>query len=66
MRTLQEFMEGIQKIEKAKAAFIELADKDVSKYEAIVMMVNQLKITWGAASDQIEMLQSITGRRLRD
>jgi len=63
---LDQFMANIQKIETAKQAFIKMADEDISREHAIVLLINSQKLTHGAAADTIAMCEALTGRKLRD
>lgn len=63
---IEEFMQKLAEFEAVKAAYLRLADEGISKEMAKVLLVNRLKVTYGAASDLVELCETVTGRKLEE
>jgi hypothetical protein len=62
--TLELIEAEMQRMEKAKASFLELVEQGLTYDEVRVLLINQLGITWGKAADTVDMLERATGRTL--
>lgn len=62
--TFEDLMEDLARIEKAKAAYLELANAGIGRDHAIILLVNRHRITWGNAADIVRALEDMTGRKL--
>jgi hypothetical protein len=62
--TLAELEELIRATDAAKEQFVEICDDGYSYEEVRIMFVNRLGMTFGKATDRIEMMEKLTGRTL--